>query len=124
MQSRFRRDDGRRFLLRCELDAAFFHLYGLSHDDAAYVLDTFSVVRKREEAKHGEYRSARVILEVYDRMADAARTGVPYVSLLDPPPADHRIAHPPRNGGRANLSGLSLPDSASRPRTADDDGGG
>ena len=26
---RFRWDEARRFLLRCELDAAFFHLYGL-----------------------------------------------------------------------------------------------
>jgi hypothetical protein len=92
----FRWDAARRFLLRCELDAAFFHLYGLGRDDAAYVLDTFPVVRKRDEAQHGEYRTARVILEVYDRMADAARTGVPYATLLDPPPADPRVAHPER----------------------------
>ena len=92
----FRWDEDRRFLLRSELDAAFFHLYGLGRDDAAYVLDTFPVVRKRDEAQHGEYRTARVILEVYDRMADAARTGVPYATLLDPPPADPRVAHPER----------------------------
>ena len=30
----FRWDDARRFLLRCELDAAFFHLYGIGPDDA------------------------------------------------------------------------------------------
>ena len=90
----FRWDEARRFLLRCELDAAFFHLYGLGRDDAAYILDTFPVVRKRDEAKHGEYRTERVILEIYDRMADAARTGVPYATLLDPPPADPRVAHP------------------------------
>jgi hypothetical protein len=36
-------------------------------------------------------------LEVYDAMAEAARTGVPYVTRrLAPPPADHRAAHPPR----------------------------
>ena len=34
-------DEEHRFLLRCELDAAFFHLYGLSRDEATYVLDTF-----------------------------------------------------------------------------------
>ncbi len=93
----FRWDSARRFLLRCEIDAAFFHLYGLGRDDTAYVLDTFPVVRKRDEAQHGEYRTARVILETYDRMADAARTGVPYVTLLDPPPADPRVAHPARS---------------------------
>jgi hypothetical protein len=82
----FRWDDARRFLLRCELDAAFFHLYGLNRDDAAYILDTFPVVRKKDEARHGEYRTQRVILKIYDRMAEAIRTGVPYQTLLDPPP--------------------------------------
>lgn len=93
----FRWDERRRFLLRCELDAAFFHLYGLDRDDVVYILDTFPVVRKRDEAKHGEYRTQRVILEVYDRIADAANTGVPYQTLLDPPPADPRVAHPARH---------------------------
>lgn len=51
---------------------------------------------QRDKAMLGEYRTARVILEVYDRMADAARTGIPYVTLLDPPPADRRVAHPAR----------------------------
>jgi hypothetical protein len=55
------------------------------------------VVRKRDEAQHGEYRTARVILEVYERMADAVRTGVPYTTLLDPPPADPRVAHPEKD---------------------------
>lgn len=36
----FRWDPERRFLLRAELDAAFFHLYGLSRDAADYILDT------------------------------------------------------------------------------------
>jgi len=92
----FRWDPARRFLLRCELDAAFFHLYGLSRDDTDYILDTFPIVRKNDEKAHGEYRTKRVILEIYDAMADAARTGVPYVTRLDPPPADFRVAHPPR----------------------------
>jgi hypothetical protein len=41
------------------------------------VLPRLSVVRKRDEAQHGEYRTARVILDVYDRMAEAERTGAP-----------------------------------------------
>jgi hypothetical protein len=86
-------DADRRFLLRCELDAAFFHLYRLSRDDADYVMDTFPIVRKNDEKAHGEYRSKRVILEIYDAMTDAARTGVPYRTRLDPPPADTRVAH-------------------------------
>jgi hypothetical protein len=81
-------DPERRFWLRCELDAAFLHLYGLSRDDAAHVLDTFPIVRKNDERIHGEHRTRRVILEVYDAMAGAARTGVPFSTRLDPPPAD------------------------------------
>lgn len=91
----YRWDPERRFLLRAELDAAFFHLYGVSRDDAAYILDTFPIVRKNDEKAHGDYRTRRVILERYDALATAAR-GAPYVTPLDPPPADPRIAHPPR----------------------------
>jgi hypothetical protein len=89
----FRWDPARRFQLRCELDAAFFHLYGLSRDDTDYVMDTFPIVRKNDEKLHGEYRTKRVILEIYDAMADTARTGKPYQTRLNPPPADARVAH-------------------------------
>lgn len=58
-------DEGRRFQLRCELDAAFFHLYGLSEADAAYILDTFPVVRDRDTAAHGSYRTKDTILRLY-----------------------------------------------------------
>jgi hypothetical protein len=91
----FRWHPERRFLLRAELDAAFFHLYGLSRDDAAYILDTFPIVRRKDEKAHGEYRTKRVILKIYDAFAEAARTGVPYATRLDPPPADVRVAHLP-----------------------------
>ncbi|MFQ5401671.1 MAG: hypothetical protein ACE5E7_18995, partial [Anaerolineae bacterium] len=83
----------RRFLLRCELDAAYFHLYGIEREDAAYIMDTFPIVRRKDEAAHGEYRTKRVILEIYDEMAEAARTGQPYQTRLNPPPADPRAAH-------------------------------
>ena len=93
----FRWDAERRFLLRCELDAGFFHIYGLSRADTDYVMDSFPIVRKNDERAHGEYRTKRVILEIYDAMAEAARNGKPYLTLLDPPPADPRVAHPPRD---------------------------
>jgi hypothetical protein len=86
----------RRFLLRCELDAAFFHLYGVARDDVDYVMDTFPVVRDRDLKAHSEYRTKRVILEIYDELAKAAEVGEPYTTRLDPPPADPRVAHPPR----------------------------
>jgi len=90
----FRWDPDRRFLLRCELDVALFLLYGLSRDDTAYVMDTFPVVRRSDQKAHGEYRTKRVILEIYDEMAEAARSGKPYQTRLDPPPADPKVAHP------------------------------
>jgi hypothetical protein len=90
----FRWDEPRRFLLRCELDAAFFHLYGIDRDDTAYILDTFPIVARKDDQAHGEYRTKRVILEIYDAMQKAIDTGVPYETRLDPPPADSRVTHP------------------------------
>ena len=128
----FRWDDERRFLLRCELDAACFHLYlpaddrggwlparrseGCPHDETpdqlaeltahfptprsavAYIMDTFPIVRRKDEERHGEYRTKRVTLEIYDAMQKATSTGEPYSTLLDPPPSDPSCCHPPRNG--------------------------
>jgi hypothetical protein len=94
----FRWDPERRFLLRCELDAAFFHLYGISRDDAAYILDTFPIVRRKDEEKHGEYRTKRVILEVYDALSEAIRTGQAYQTRLATPPADPGAVHALREG--------------------------
>jgi len=90
----FKWDEDRRFLLRCELDAAYFHLYGINRDDADYIMETFPIVKRKDEKKHGEYRTKRVILEIYDEMAEAMQTGEPYQTRLDPPPADPGVAHP------------------------------
>jgi len=96
----FRWDDLRRSLIRCELDAAFLHLYELSRDDADYILESFPIVRRKDEATWGEYRTKRVILEIYDAMQKAMRSGEPYQTTLDPPPADPRVVHPPRRSPR------------------------
>jgi hypothetical protein len=89
----FRLDDARRVLLRTELDAAFFHLYGLAEEDVDYVMETFPIVKRRDEAKHGHYQTKALILDVYRKMADAIATGIPYETILDTPPADSRVAH-------------------------------
>lgn len=94
----FRWDEERRFLIRCELDAAYFHLYGIERDDVDYILETFPIVKRKDEQKCGEYRTKRVILEIYDAMAEAMRTGEPYRTRLDPPPADPGVAHAPLTG--------------------------
>jgi phage repressor protein C with HTH and peptisase S24 domain len=92
----FRWDPERRFLLRCELDAAFFHLYGITAEDADHILDTFPIVKRRDETAHGEYRTKKTILEIYDAVAKAMASREPYATVLDPPPADLSIAHPSR----------------------------
>lgn len=89
----FRWDEERRFLLRCELDAAYFHLYGIARDDVDYIMETFPIVKRKDVASHGEYRTKRVILEIYDAMQRAMDSGEPYQTRLDPPPADPRAAH-------------------------------
>jgi hypothetical protein len=102
--SPFRWDQERRFLLRCELDAAFFHLYLGTPEDwsdepqslrvtfpkprdaVGYIMDTFPIVRKKDDQQFSTYRTKETILEIYDAMAEASRTGLEYRSLLDPPP--------------------------------------
>ena len=54
-------DEDRRHL-RARLDALYFHLYGLSRDDAGYVLSTFCIVRRRDENQFGRYRTRDMIL--------------------------------------------------------------
>jgi len=91
----FRWNENRRFLLRCEIDAAFFQLYGITRDDVGYIMETFPIVKRKDEAQYGEFRTKRVILGIYDAMAEAIRTGIPYQTILDPLPADPRVAHAP-----------------------------
>jgi hypothetical protein len=82
----FHWDYDRRFAIRAELDAAFFHLYGIEHDDVDYIMDTFPIVKRRNEQKYGTFRTKELILEIYDAMIEATRTGKPYQTILNPPP--------------------------------------
>jgi hypothetical protein len=61
-------DEERRLRVRCELDAGFFHLYGVERDDVDYIMDTFHVVKQNDEARFGEYRTKRLVREEYDKM--------------------------------------------------------
>lgn len=93
--SPFRWDSERRALVRAELDAAYFHVYGLEADEVGHVMESFEVLRRREEKQLGEFRTKRLILERYDAMAEAIRTGTDYQTVLDPPPG-HGPRHPER----------------------------
>lgn len=63
-----RRDTGDRAQLRAEIDAYVAHLYGLSRDDFAYILDTFPVLKRKEEKAFGEFMSKQKCLEEFDRI--------------------------------------------------------
>lgn len=101
----FRWDEGRRAQIRAELDAYFFHLYGVERPDVDYVLETFQSdsgggLKHNEIAKYGEYRTRRLVLAEYERMAEAGVSlekpltdGENYTSTLDPPPG-HGARHP------------------------------
>ena len=56
-------DAEERLHLRARLDALFFLLYGLNRDDAAYILSTFPIIQREEEAQFaGRFRSRDLIL--------------------------------------------------------------
>ena len=131
-------NEERRFELRCQLDAIFFHLYlgtqkewrdseikslrdtsspsvqlpnsllspsplttslstyfSTPRQAVNYIMDTFPIVKRKDEKEYGEYRTKRRILEIYDQMTPIFETGAlsdhlatspSYQSSLNPPP--------------------------------------
>ncbi len=57
-----------RVELMAELDAAFFHLYGILRDDVQYILGTFRGLSQEDESATAFFRSNGGILEAYDRL--------------------------------------------------------
>lgn len=78
----FEWNPARRALLRAELDAYYAKLYGLTRDELRYILDpasiygedypseTFRVLKNNEMRQFGEYRTQRLVLEAWDRLAN------------------------------------------------------
>ncbi|MCL5105020.1 MAG: N-6 DNA methylase [Armatimonadetes bacterium] len=62
-------DEERRLHLRCQLDALYFHLYKLTRDEAGEILDTFPIVKRQDEARHGGFRTKDLILAYYNAYA-------------------------------------------------------
>src|SRR5690606_20484359 len=101
----FRWNEERRAIIRAELDAYFFYLYGIYRDDVDYIMESFQTenggLKNNEIRKYGTYRTKDLILEVYDRMADAGVSldtplidGENFTSTLTPPPG-HGPRHDP-----------------------------
>ncbi|MFG2099872.1 Eco57I restriction-modification methylase domain-containing protein [Micromonospora echinaurantiaca] len=93
----FRWDEDRRARIRAELDAYFFHLYGIDRPDVDYILETFQTenggLKHNDIARYGTYRTKELVLAEYDRMAAAGVSltaplidGETYTSALTPPP--------------------------------------
>jgi hypothetical protein len=60
-------------------------------------MDTFAIVKRKDEAAYGSYRTKAMILQIYDEMQEAVRTGGEYRTKLDPPAGDKRCCHPARS---------------------------
>jgi hypothetical protein len=107
----------RRLLLRCELDAAFFHLclrgspdgtwervgtetptqrdvlrehFPTPRDAVSHILDQFPGVRRNDEGTFGSFRTKECILEIYEAILTDIRSGRAYQTKLDPAPISVR----------------------------------
>ena len=65
----FKWDPEERRHLRARLDALYFHLYGISNDDAEYILSTFPIIRREDEAEFGRYRTSEMIIAYMNALA-------------------------------------------------------
>ncbi len=73
-------NEERRLRLRAELDAYYARL---SRDDLRYILDpseifgndfpgeTFRLLKEREHSEFGEYRTRRLVLDAFDKLAES-----------------------------------------------------
>lgn len=101
-------DEERRFHIRAELDAAFFHLYLPANPDGTWkkaeeteaeyqalcnafatprhavehIMETFPITKRNDEARHGIYRTKEAILQNYDAMLVAVQSGNSFCSQV------------------------------------------
>src|SRR5712691_2698075 len=52
-------------------NTACFHLYGIERAHVDDMLETFPIVKRKDEQAHGKYRTKRVLLDIYDAMQQA-----------------------------------------------------
>ncbi|MFJ2745607.1 Eco57I restriction-modification methylase domain-containing protein [Streptomyces sp. NPDC087440] len=92
-------DEDRRFAMRAELDAAYFHLYAIGREDLDLVLDSFRAFRNKTPELFQCTKDE--IIRVYEAMA----SGTPYVTPLSPPPGQG----PRHNPGTSPLTRVARP---------------
>ncbi len=124
----FRWNEVRRTDIRCELDAAFFHLYlgtaqewrqsgspellryfPTPRDAVEHIMETFPIVKRKDEAKHGSYRTKEMILSIYDEMADVIAANEVAVAAGRQPTAAYETRLDPPPGPPADAAGNFLP---------------
>ncbi len=78
-------NEDRRHRIRTELDGYYAHLYRLTREELRYILDpkdvfgadypseTFRILKERDEKRFGEYRTQRLVLEAFDKLAESPR---------------------------------------------------
>jgi hypothetical protein len=78
-------NETRRVQIRAELDAYYAHLYALTRNELRYMLDpkdvfgkdfpseTFRVLQEREIKEYQEFRTKRLVIDAFDRLADSPR---------------------------------------------------
>ncbi|HZU48682.1 MAG TPA: N-6 DNA methylase, partial [Mycobacterium sp.] len=76
----------RRAALSAELDGALLHLYGVTEDDAKYIVHSFRPLRRRDDAETGSSVANDLIMDVYVAIQSAIASGTTYQTFLDPPP--------------------------------------
>ena len=78
-------------------------------DAVAYVMETFPIVKRKDLATHGVYRTKERILALYDQLQVCLATNTPFVSTLTPPPG------PPTNADGTFAKLPPWPKGAARP---------
>lgn len=73
---------GERSLMRAELDAYCLHLYGVSREDADYLMETFTIMKGRDLKEYGAFRTKDVLMAAYDAIAVAIADGTDYVEPI------------------------------------------
>lgn len=62
-------DEAERAELMAELDAAYFHLYGIDRDDAEYILSTFKGIHEARTLFPGGVSTSQRILQKYAELS-------------------------------------------------------
>ncbi|WP_058307351.1 Eco57I restriction-modification methylase domain-containing protein [Gracilibacillus massiliensis] len=64
----FEWDEERRLKIQCKIDAIFFYLYGLQNYEIEHIMESFNLIRKRDEQNYGSFKTKDTILKYYNEL--------------------------------------------------------